>query len=73
MKRPAKKTAKKLPKAASQARRMSSHDLCVSLTSIAGFAEDEDTSFKIYEAVRRLQLLEKAAVDAGLLPAATVR
>lgn len=69
MKRPAKKAAKKLPKAASQARRMSSHDLCLSLTVIAGFTDDQRASFKIYEAVRRLQLLEKAAIDAGLLPA----
>lgn len=50
-------------------RKMSSHDLCMDLAAIGGFVEDEATRFKIYEAVRRLQLLEKAAVEAGLLPA----
>lgn len=49
-------------------RKMSSNELCKSLAAIAGFAEDESTSLTIYEAVRRLQLLEAAAVEAGLLP-----
>lgn len=60
---------KPLPKKAVAARKMSSHDLCMSLAAIGGLAEDEVTRFNIYEAVRRLQLLEKAAVEAGLLPA----
>lgn len=64
-----KKAKRKLPKAAVAARKMSSHDLCISLAAIAGLAEDDHTRFKIYEAVRRLQLLENAAVEAGLLPA----
>lgn len=64
-----KKPTKKLPKAAVKARAMSSQDLCVSLVTIAGLIDDQTTSFKIYEAVRRLNLLEKAALEAGLIPA----
>ena len=62
-----KKPTKKLPKAAVKVRAMSSHDLCISLVTIAGLVDDQTTSFKIYEAVRRLNLLEKAALEAGLL------
>ena len=50
-------------------RKMSSHDLCVSLAAIAAFhVENKASQMKIYEAIRRLQLMEKAVVDAGLLP-----
>lgn len=66
-------TKKKKPapkRAPTPPRKMSSHDLCVSLAAIAAFhVEDKAAQMKIYEAMRRLQLLEKAAVDAGLLPA----
>ena len=49
-------------------RRMSSIDLCKSLACIAAFhVEDKAAQMKIYEAVRRLQMLEKAAIDAGML------
>lgn len=52
------------------ARKMSSFELCASLSGIAAFhVEDKASQMKIYEAIRRLQLLEKAAVEAGLLPA----
>lgn len=55
---------------ASPPRRMSATDLCKSLAGIAAFhVEDRAAQMKIYEAIRRLQLLEKAAIDAGLLPA----
>lgn len=48
---------------------MSSKELCASLVGIAAFhVEDKAAQMKIYEAVRRLQLLEAAAIDAGLLP-----
>jgi hypothetical protein len=47
---------------------MSSHDLCLSLAAIAGFTEVKSTQLKIYEAIRRLQIMEKAAIEAGLLP-----
>lgn len=52
----------------SPARKMSSNELCKSLVAVAGFTEDEQTRLKIYEAVRRLQLLEAAAIEAGFLP-----
>lgn len=51
-------------------RNLSSHELCVSLAAIAAFhVEDKPAQMKIYEAIRRLSMLEKAAVDAGLLQA----
>jgi len=65
-----KKKAAKTKKAPTPPRRMSSKELCLSLVGIAAFhVEDKLAQQKIYEAVRRLQLLEQAAVDAGLLPA----
>lgn len=63
-----KKTPKKRP---TPPRAMSSKDLCVSLVSIAAFhIDDPAAQRKIYEAVRRLELLEVAAVAAGLIKAA---
>lgn len=59
---------KPMPKKNAAARKMSSNELCRDLAVIGGLVESEDTAAKIYEAVRRLQLLEKAAVEAGLLP-----
>lgn len=51
------------------ARGLNFRDLCTSLVAIAGLhVEDEAAQMKIYEAVRRLQMLEKAAIDAGLTP-----
>lgn len=48
---------------------MSSNDLCKALSGIAAFHVEDDTAqAKIYEAIRRLQVMEKAAIDAGLLP-----
>jgi hypothetical protein len=48
--------------------KMSSTDLCKALAGIAAFhVEDEAAQMKIYEAIRRLQIMEKAAIDAGLL------
>lgn len=65
------KKAKKA-KRATPPRKMSSKDLCMALTGVAAFhVDDKAAQMKIYEAVRRLQLLEKAAVDAGLLPSNT--
>lgn len=50
-------------------RKMSAKDLCISLAGIAAFhVEDKAAQMKIYEAIRRLQLLEDAAIRAGLLP-----
>jgi hypothetical protein len=49
--------------------KMSSNDLCKSLCAIAAFHVDDSSAQKsIYDAVRRLQLLETAAVEAGMLP-----
>jgi hypothetical protein len=62
------KAAKKAKKS-TPPRRMSSKQLCAALVGIAAFhVEDKAAQMKIYEAVRRLELLEAAAVDAGLLP-----
>jgi hypothetical protein len=42
-------------------RKMGSFELCASLSAIAAFpVEDKDSQMKIYEAIKRLQLLEKA-------------
>lgn len=49
-------------------RKMSSTELCKSLACVAAFhVEDKAAQMKIYEAIRRLQMLEKAAFDAGML------
>lgn len=65
MKKPKTKTKKKVP----PPRKMSSLDLCKALAGIAAFhVEDMAAQMKIYEAVRRLQIMERAAVEAGLLP-----
>lgn len=63
------KSRKKPPKKiATPPRKMSSKQLCISLVAIAAFhVEDKTAQSKIYDAVRRLQLLEKAAMDAGLI------
>jgi len=51
-------------------KRMSSNDLCKALAGVAAFhVEDDQAQAKIYEAIRRLQVMERAAIDAGLLPA----
>lgn len=50
-------------------RKMRTNDLCKSLTAIAAFhVEDPLAQTKIYEACRRLQLLDKIATDIGILP-----
>ena len=60
---------KKAPKAKPiPPRKMSSKQLCVSLVSIAAFHIDDKTAqMKIYDAVRRLELLDEAAKAAGLI------
>lgn len=51
-------------------RKMSTKDLCMSLVGIAALhIEDKASQMKVYEAIRRLQIMEKAAIEAGLLPA----
>ena len=60
-----KKTVKRTP---TPPKKMSSKELCMSLVGVAAFhVEDKVAQMKIYEAVRRLQMLEKAALDAGML------
>ena len=60
-----KKTVKRTP---IPPKKMSSKELCMSLVGVAAFhVEDKVAQMKIYEAVRRLQMLEKAAIDAGML------
>lgn len=64
-----KKAAKKRP---SPARLMSTKELCLSLAGIAAFhVEDNAAQMKIYEAVRRLELLEHAAIAARLISSDT--
>lgn len=61
-----KKKAKKSP---SPPKKMKTKDLCISLVAIAAFhVEDTAAQAKIYEAVRRLQLLDSAAINSGVLP-----
>lgn len=49
-------------------RLISTKDLCMSLAGVAAFhVEDKAAQMKIYEAIRRLKILEKAAIEAGLL------
>lgn len=51
-------------------KQMSSDDLCKALSGVAAFhVEDDVAQAKIYEAISRLRVMEKAAIDAGLLPA----
>jgi len=62
-----KKTQKHRP---TPPRKMSTKELCIHLSGVAAFhTEDKTAQSKIYEAIRRLQLLEKAAIEAGILPA----
>jgi hypothetical protein len=50
-------------------KQMSSADLCGELAAIAAFhVEDDVAQAKIYEAIRRLQVMDKAAREAGILP-----
>lgn len=66
------KKVKKVKKKAAPTppRKMSTIDLCKALAGVAAFhVEDSVAQMKIYEAIRRLQMLDKAAADAGLLPA----
>lgn len=43
-------------------------ELCRDLSAMAGVMADPRRREKIYKAVRQLQLLDKLAVEAGLLP-----
>ena len=63
------KKKKKMPaRKSTPPKKMSSKELCMSLVGVAAFhVEDRVAQMKIYEAVRRLQMLEKAAIDAGML------
>jgi len=62
------KKKKKVARKPTYLRRMSTYNLCLNLVGIAGFhIDDEESRMKIYEAVRRLQMLDKAAKEAGLL------
>lgn len=53
-------------------RKMRTDDLCKALAGIAAFhVTDPHAQMKIYEAVRRLQMLDKVATEAGILPPRT--
>lgn len=43
-------------------------NLCLELAALAGLVEERRVQEKIYQAVRQLRLLDKAARQAGLLP-----
>lgn len=43
-------------------------ELCKELVAMAAFIENLHVREKIYKAVRQLQILDKVATDAGLLP-----
>jgi hypothetical protein len=69
---PKKRPTKKRNPFDAMLRQMSAAELCKSLVALAAFhVEDKVAQRKIYEAVRRLQLLEKAARAAGLVAADT--
>lgn len=60
---------KKAKKSSFTPKKMRTKDLCISLVAIAAFhVEDTAAQAKIYEAVRRLQLLDSAAIKSGILP-----
>lgn len=62
------KATKRPSKTKSHPTRMSTKELCLSLVSIAAFhVEDDAAQKKIYEAVRRLEALDSAAIAAGLI------
>ena len=64
--------AKKKPppkRKASPPRQMRTEELCKSLVGIAGLQiTDEVSRNRIYEAVRRLQVLDAVAIEVGILP-----
>lgn len=66
MKKAKKKTAVK--RKPSPPRLVSTNELCKELVAMAGFMADPRRQEKIYKAVRQLQLLDRLAVEAGLLP-----
>ena len=48
----------------SHLRKMSSRDLCISLAAIAAFhVEDKQAQMKIYEAMRRLEILRQSGFE----------
>ena len=48
--------------------RIDTIELCKELVTMAAFVENPHVQEKIYKAVRQLQLLDRLAVEAGLLP-----
>ena len=63
-----KRKKKALKRKPTPPKKMSSKELCMSLAGIAAFhVEDKAAQMKIYEAIRRLQMLEKVAINAGVL------
>lgn len=47
---------------------LSSRDLCLHLTGVAAFhTSDEQSRLCIYDAIRRLSMLEEAAIKAGII------
>lgn len=52
-------------------RKMLTDDLCGHLSRIAAFNLDDRPAaqMKVYEAIRRLRLLDAAAIEAGIIPA----
>lgn len=67
MKRPKKKIV--IKRKPSRPRLMDTAKLCKELVALAAFAlyDNPAASAKIYEAVRQLQLLDKSAIEAGLI------
>lgn len=60
-----KKITKRKP---SLSKLVNTEELCKDLVRMAGFMLDPKKRDKIYKAVRQLQLLDKVAADAGILP-----
>lgn len=66
MRKPQKKlVAKRKP---SPPKLLDTRDLCRELVATAAFAGNYHVEQQIYKAVRQLQLLDKLATEAGILP-----
>lgn len=68
MKKPKPKKVARVKRFSVPPRQMKTDDLCKSLVCIAALQiENRPTQMKIYEAVRRLQVLDQVAIKAGIL------
>ncbi len=60
---------KKPKRKSSPLKLVDTEELCKDLVRMAAFLEDKRVQTQIYKAVRQLQLLDRLAVEAGIMPA----